>query len=268
MPLVLVTGGTGHLGRDIVARLIRDGHRVRVFARSPRPAMQVEWATGNLATGEGLPAAMQDVHTVISAATDSPIARRGGVRPTDFVRSPSAVDVQGTERLIAACRDASVQHLLHVSIVGLEKAMLPYARGKLAGEKLVRDSSLPWSLVRATPFYYLLEKMLAGVAWLPVWPLPKTQFNPVDTADVADYLVRCAFDGERGVRADIGGPDTLSCVEFARQYQASQHLNRTIVPMSDRLGRRMGFIGSDGVRGTLSWRDWLDRRELGVRAAA
>jgi uncharacterized protein YbjT (DUF2867 family) len=259
MPLVLVTGGTGHLGQDIVTRLVREGHRVRVFARSPRPAMQVEWAIGDLATGEGLHAALRGVDTVINAATDSPIARRGGVRPLDLVRSPSAVDVEGTERLIALCEDASVQHLMHVSIVGLDDASLPYARVKLAGEQLVRSSALPWSVVRATPFYYLLEKMLAGIAWLPVWPLPKTPFNPVATADVADYLVQCAFDGRCGVRAEIGGPESLSCVEFARQYQNARKIRRAIVPLSDSIGRRMGFIESEGVRGKLSWRDWLDR---------
>jgi uncharacterized protein YbjT (DUF2867 family) len=54
MTLVLVTGGTGHLGQDVVNRLVQAGHRVRVFARSPRTATNVEWATGDLATGEGL----------------------------------------------------------------------------------------------------------------------------------------------------------------------------------------------------------------------
>ncbi|MBS0529719.1 MAG: NAD(P)H-binding protein [Proteobacteria bacterium] len=267
MSLILVTGGTGHLGRDIVPRLLKAGHRVRIFARAPRPEIQVEWAVGDLATGKGLRAALQGVHTVINAATDSPIARRGGVRPLDFVRSPSAVDVEGTGRLIDLCHEASVQHFLHVSIVGLEEAMLPYAKIKLAGEKLVRNSPLPWSVVRATPFYYLLEKTFAGVAPLPVWPLPRTPFNPVDTADVADYLVRCAFDGARGERAEIGGPDDLSCIEFARQYQKARHLRRAIVPLSEHLGRRMGFIGGNGVRGTLSWAEWLDRGAAAAVAA-
>ena len=165
MTLVLVTGGTGHLGRDLVERLLRQGHRVRVFARSPRRDVNVEWAVGDLATGEGLRPALQDVDTVINAATCSPIAQRGGVRPVDFFKSPSAVDVAGTERLIACCREANVQHFLHVSIVGLDDASLPYARVKLAGEKLVRRSSLPWSVVRAMPFYYLLEKMLRRQQW-------------------------------------------------------------------------------------------------------
>ena len=114
---------------------------------------------------------------MINAATFSPIARRGGIRPVDFITSPSEVDVEGTERLLALSRTANVRHFLHVSIVGLDEASLPYARVKLRGEQLVREFSLPWSVVRAMPFYYLLERMLAGLAWLPVWPLPKAAFT-------------------------------------------------------------------------------------------
>jgi uncharacterized protein YbjT (DUF2867 family) len=262
MSLVLVTGGTGHLGRDVVDRLVRAGHRVRIFARSPRHVPGVEWAVGNLATGAGLETAMQGVDTAINAATYSPIARRGGIRPVDFFKSPSAVDVHGTEQLLTICRKASVQHFLHVSIVGLDEATLPYARVKLAGERLVRSSPLPWSVVRAMPFYYLLENLLAGLAWLPAWPIPATAFNPVDTSDVADHVVKCAFDGERGVRAEIGGPEDLSGVEFGRQYQRARDMRRPILPIDlpEKAARGMGFVVSHGVRGSLSWSEWLGRR--------
>jgi uncharacterized protein YbjT (DUF2867 family) len=270
MTLVLVTGGTGHLGRDLVDILVREGHQVRVFTRARKPRADVEWAIGDLSTGEGLPTALRGVHTVINAATHSPVAQRGGFRPVDFFKSPSDVDAKGTRRLLDLCQQASVQHFLHVSIVGLDDATLPYARIKLAGERMVRESALSWSVVRAMPFYYLLENMLAGFAWLPVWPVPKTVFNPVDTSDVADYLVRCAFDGVRGERAEIGGPEDLSLVEFARQYQQARGMRRTIMPiqLSEKAARGMGFVVSTGVRGTLSWRDWLGRRFPETHAAA
>ena len=90
MAVVLVTGGTGHLGRDLVDRLVQEGHQVRVFARSPRADPNVEWAIGDLATGEGLQAALQGVDTVINAATYSPIARRERTlvpRPVQVQRS-------------------------------------------------------------------------------------------------------------------------------------------------------------------------------------
>jgi uncharacterized protein YbjT (DUF2867 family) len=270
MTTILVTGGTGHLGRDLVDRLVRDGHRVRVFARSAGRDIDVEWAIGDLATGEGLRSALQDVDTVINAATYSPIARRGGIRPVDFFKSPAAVDVDGTERLLALCNEASIRHFLHISIVGLDQASLPYGRVKLAGEQLVRQSSLRWSVVRAMPFYYLLEKMLAGLAWLPAWPVPGTVFNPVDTSDVADYLVQCAFDGTQGMRAEIGGPEDLSLAEFSRQYQRARGIKRLILPLplSATAARGMGFVVSDGVRGKLSWSAWLDRQFATAREAA
>jgi len=269
MASVLVTGGTGHLGRDIVDRLVRDGHRVRVFARSPHARSDVEWAAGDLATGAGLQDALRGVDTVINAATFSPIARRGGIRLVDFFRSPSAVDVEGTARLLSLSSDASVHHFLHVSIVGLDEATLPYARIKLAGEKLVQSSSLSWSVVRAMPFYYLLDKLLSGLAWLPVWPMPQVQFNPVDTSDVADHVVACAFDGLRGERVEIGGPEDLSLVALAAQYQDACALRRKILPMklSPARARGMGFVVSHGVRGRLTWADWLGSASSTCRPA-
>lgn len=267
MALTLVTGGTGHLGRDIVDRLVRDGHRVRLFARARGDRSDVEWAIGDLATGAGLQDALRDVDTVINAATYSPIARRGGVRPVDFFKSPSAVDVEGTERLLSLCQEQCVQHFLHVSIVGLDDATLPYARVKLGGERLVRSSALSWSVVRAMPFYYLLDKMLAGLAWLPLWPMPTTPFNPVDTTDVADHIATCAFDGPRGERAEIGGPEDLSVAALAGQYRDVRGLHRRILPisMSETKARGMGFVVSQGVRGRLAWADWLQRQYRGTR---
>lgn len=243
---------------------------MRVFARSPRQMPGVEWAIGDLATGAGLEAALQGVHTVINAATLSPIARRGGIRPVDFFTSPVVVDVEGTGRLLAVSRRESVRHFLHVSIVGLEDASLPYARAKLAGERLVRDSALSWSVVRAMPFYYLLANLLARLSWAPIWPVPTTVFDPVDTSDAAAHVVKCALDGARGERAEIGGPDRLSGVELARQYLHARGMRRKLLPigLSDKAARGMGFVTSAGVRGTLSWKAWLDGRYPGMQEAA
>jgi len=154
---ILVTGGTGHLGRDLVAQLLSQHRPVRVFARQPGKEADVEWALGDLATGAGVRQALQGIESVIHAATLSPIARRGAIRPTDLFSSPTQVDIEGTRRLLQERERAGVAHFLFVSIVGLDGASLPYAKVKLASEKLVRRSALPWSVVRATPFYYLSE---------------------------------------------------------------------------------------------------------------
>ncbi|MBW8757512.1 MAG: NAD(P)H-binding protein [Burkholderiales bacterium] len=258
---VLVTGGTGHLGRSLVGQLLERGRRVRVLARLPGTDSRVEWARGDLSTGAGLREALAGVSTIVNAATFSPIAQRGGIGLADFFTSPSAVDVDGTRRLLEECRLAKVRHFLHVSIVGLsdEAGALPYNKVKLRGEMLVRQSDLPWSVVRAGPFYYLLARLLASIRWMPWWPLPDAVMDAVDAADVASYLIECIDDGRLGLREEIGGPTPMTLPELARQYLASRHLRRRVVPVrvTSRTAARAGLVEAHGRRGATSWREWL-----------
>jgi uncharacterized protein YbjT (DUF2867 family) len=263
MHTILVTGGTGHLGGDLVKQLTAERRLVRVLARTPSRDPGVEWAQGDLATGAGLVEAVAGVQTVIHAATLSPIARRGSMRLIDLFGSPSTVDIDGTRRLLQAAERAAVEHFIHVSIVGLEHGSgLPYMRIKLAGEDLVRQSALPWSVVRATPFYYLVERTLGSLWWLPIWPLPDVPFQPVDTPDVATYLIECLNDGQRGVREQIGGPEVLSFMEIARQYQQVRGFHRPIVrtPLPKAILRNLratGITEAHGRRGVKTWVSWL-----------
>jgi uncharacterized protein YbjT (DUF2867 family) len=277
MHTILVTGGTGHLGRDLVKQLTAQRRPVRALARTPGRDPGVEWVQGDLATGAGLAEAVAGVQTVIHAATLSPIARRGSMRLIDLFRSPSTVDVDGTRRLLQVAERAAVEHFVHVSIVGLEHGSgLPYMRIKLAGEDLVRQSALPWSVVRATPFYYLVERTLAGLWWLPIWPLPDMPFQPVDTPDVATYLIECLDDGQRGVREEIAGPQVLSFIEIARQYQQARGLHRPIVrtPLPKAILRNLratGITEAQGRRGAKTWASWLGEHPSGdarLRAGA
>ena len=181
---ILVTGGTGHLGRDIV-RLLRDqGHQVRVLARTPGQDPAVEWIHGDLATGRGITEAVSGTEVIVHAATFSPAARRGTIRPVDLVRSPPEVDIGGTRQLLGAAGQAGVAHFLYVSIVGVRHARVPYSRLKAAAEDLVRQSGVPHSIVPSTQFYWLLDRMLGRMARLPVWPLPtKLPMQPADEGD-------------------------------------------------------------------------------------
>jgi len=262
--LILVTGGTGHLGRHLVAELLRQRRRIRVFARLPGTDPRVQWARGDLATGQGLDEALAGVGTVVNTATFSPIAQRGRLRLIDFLRTPSDVDVQGTRRLLQASRQARVQHLIHVSITGLHpQSPLPYNRVKLAGENLVRESDLPWSIVQAAPFHYLMARLLGGMRFMPWWPLPDVPMQPVDTTDVATYLAQCTADGRRGVREPIVGPEVMAFPSLARQYLEARGLRRRVLPLkiSATRAERMGFTTTAGRHGRVSWREWLQTHD-------
>lgn len=259
MDRVLVTGATGHLGRELVPRLKKRVHHLRLFVREPGLAKDVEWAAGDLATGEGLAEAMQGVDGVVHAATLSPIARRGGIRLQDFCSTPTEVDLDGTRRLLEASTQAQVKQFLFVSIVGLDHSRLPYARMKLEAERLVRSSDIPWAVVRATGFYYLVEQLLAGMMKGPFSLLPATLCNPVATSDVADYLTECACDRVQGIQPEIGGPEVMPFSDYGRQLKVARGMRARIlsVPIPDRLGAMAGLVRSEEKLGRLRWRDWL-----------
>jgi uncharacterized protein YbjT (DUF2867 family) len=262
MDTVLVTGGTGHLGRDLVARL-KGSYRVRVIARSPGADRDVQWVRGDLATGEGIADALTESHTVIHAATLSPAARRGYFVPSDLWSSPADVDREGTARLLEQAAAAAVGHFVYVSIVGIDKPRVPYLRRKVEAEKLVRSSQIPWSIARATQFHWLADRLLGRMARLPVVPLPANlPIEPVDTTDFADYLVQSVRNGPGGRLADFGGPEVLTLAEAFDQWrQIRVSRVRTLpfpLPRPLKNGAAaMSLTGPGSRRGTVTWAEWL-----------
>lgn len=263
---VLVLGGTGHLGQDVVNQLLAEGWCVRILSRTPGSDPRVSWILGDLATGEGLSVGLAGATHVLHAATNSPIARRGSIRLTDLRSSPTDVEIDGTEHLLEAVRRADIEHLLFVSIVGLEDSSLPYSKVKLAAETAIRTSGLAWSVVRATPFFYLVERMLDGLHPLPVWPLPRTAFQPVDTRDVADHLVQCLGGDRRGLLPEIGGPEVTSYAAMARAHLQARGKKRAVIgfPLPARLARQGGLVVTQGVRGPRTWARWLEEQTAGL----
>jgi uncharacterized protein YbjT (DUF2867 family) len=261
MAVVLVTGGTGHLGRDITSHLTRQGHGVRVLARQPGADSTIEWVEGDLATGAGIEKAVSGVDTVVHAATHSPAAQRGHFQPSDFVRSPTDVDIDGTRHLLEAATQADIKHFLHISIVGVRLARVPYSRVKAAAEDLVRGASVPWSIVSATPFYWLLARMFDRMTSRRIWPLPSNLLmQPCDSADFADYVAACLDEGPLGVRDGFAGPQIAPMTGFARQYLKSRGIDRRVVgvPLPGFLRRAAGpQTCPRGRRGDTTWAEWL-----------
>jgi len=261
MDTVVVTGGTGHLGRDLVSRL-KGSYRIRVLARSAGSDPGVEWIRGDLATGEGIADALAGSQLVIHAATLSPAARRGYIVPKDLLTSPSSVDRDGTARLLDLAAAAGVGHFLYVSIVGIDKPRVPYLQRKLEAEHLVRQGPLPWSIARATQFHWLLDRMLGKMARLPIVPLPDLAVEPLDTADFAGYLSECVGKGPSGRLADFGGPEVLTFAQAFDQWaNVRKNTVRTMrIPLPSAVGNAataMSASGAGSRHGTVTWADWL-----------
>lgn len=191
-------------------------------------------------------------------------AQRGGFNLVDFFRSPTDVDIDGTKALLAAAQQAGVQQFVHVSIVGLRHMakINPYSRVKLAAERAVRESEVPWSIVRATGFYWLLDRMLAKMArrrtlWLPAG----VHMQPVDSDEFASFVVDVVDNDRRGEQPDFVGPRAPTMHELAEEYLTERGLERRIrrLPMPGRVKRALdaGNTSASGIRGSRTWHEWL-----------
>jgi len=217
--VVAVTGGAGTLGRLLVLRLRAAGHEVRVLSR--RPAAGTHRV--DLATGEGLSAALDGATVVVHAATDRRLGR---------------TDPEQTRRLLAAA--THVEHLLYVSIVGIDDIPLGYYRRKLDCERQIGASGVPSTILRATQFHELVAGLLRAVERWPVAALPlDARFQTVAADEVAARLVDLVGAPPAGRAPDLGGPEvqTLSAMVAVWREQRGRPRRVFRLPMPGGLGR-------------------------------
>lgn len=208
---ILVTGGTGTLGRVVAERLLGDGREVRVLSRREAPnGTPYAWRTGDLKTGVGIAAATEGADTIVHCAT--------GIG-----------DAAATRKLIEAGNGA---HLVYISIVGIDKIPFFYYNAKLAAERLIEDSGLPWTILRTTQFHDLVARITKAQLRLPVTFTMKGRFQPIDVRDVADRLVELALGQPSGRVPEMGGPEVRDARDLARAYLASVGRNRPVVSVS------------------------------------
>src|SRR6266581_1701729 len=251
---VLVTGGTGALGRDLVVALRSAGHRCRVMSR--RPGTGADWAQGDVATGKGLDAAVADMEAVVHAA--SAAAQPWRLRATD---------VHGTRRMLEAAKRAHVKHFVYVSIVGMEGIAYPYYRAKLAGPAIMAESIASWSILRATQFHTRMEIFLGAFSRLPrLCAVPFAwQFQPVDTRDVAARLVDVVASEPAGRLPDFGGPEVRTFKSLAESWLKARQLDKRLVdmPMPIKFSRQVAegrLLCPDNLEGKTTFEQYLVRR--------
>jgi uncharacterized protein YbjT (DUF2867 family) len=253
--LILLTGGTGTLGRLVASRLRDSGRSVRVLSRRSHESRDgLEFVTGDLTTGDGVDAAVGRIETIVHCAGSA----RG--------------DEDKTRNLVRAAAKAGAQHLVFISVVGadripvvsrIDRAMFGYFASKRAAERVVEDSGVPWTTLRATQFHELALTVTTQMAKLPVIPVPAgVRFQPVDAGDVATRLVELTLDKPSGLVPDIAGPRVYGMDELLRSYLRAAHRRRLIMPV--RLGgkaygaiRAGANLAPERAVGQRTWEDFL-----------
>jgi uncharacterized protein YbjT (DUF2867 family) len=245
--VVAVVGGTGTLGRHIVASLRESGEEVRVLSRSSHEHPV------DLTSGSGLDGALYGCEVVIDASNGSP-------------RRPEPVIVEGTGRVAAAAARAGVGHYVCVSIVGIELVPSRYYRAKVAQENVVKRSGVPWAIVRSTQFHELVE---IGIAALGRWRLSArsdARLQPVAAAEAAAAVAHEARRPASGQTTTVGGPEVLPVSELSRIWSEERGRGCLAlpVPLPPKIGAplKSGALtcAAPDIRGVVSFRAWLRDR--------
>jgi uncharacterized protein YbjT (DUF2867 family) len=259
----LITGGTGTLGRLLVPRLRDAGGDIRVLSRHrPTVTEGIEYVTGDLATGEGIDAAVAGTEIIVHCAGSA----KG--------------DEHKARHLVRAASRSGTRHLVNISVVGadripvagrLDRAMFSYFSSKLAAERVVADSGLPWTTLRATQFHDLIFMVVRQLAKLPVIPVVSGfKFQPIDAGDVADQLVALALGTPSGLVPDIAGPRVYEMADLVRTYLLASGKHRPRLPIwlpgKAAAALRAGAnLAPERAVGRRTWEDFLAEREFASR---
>ncbi len=243
------------LGSAVVDQLLGQGAEVRILSRR-RPGIlppgcehiELDLADETGGLNRGLASALEGVGTVVDAANNT--AR------------PGPVMIDGSRRLISACRPAGVDHFVGVSIVGCEKVGLPYYRAKTRQEELVRQSPVGWSLLRATQFHELIDGLFRACARFRLLPGGRAPLQPVAAAVAAAKLASVATGQPLNSTSELTGPEPRSLGDLARQWRAASGRGGLIVPIPllGRTGRAVSagaFTGAAGLDSGPTFGEWL-----------
>lgn len=221
---IVVTGGTGTLGRPLVGDLAAAGHTVRVLSRHAPAAGTLPGGVAHvpvdLRTGEGLHATLDGADVVVHCA------------------SGFTGDEVAGGHLVAAARTAGLAHLLYISIVGVDRIPTGYYRAKLAVERQVEASGVPWTILRTTQFHDLLVRVCRAQRWSPVLVVPSVRFQPIEVTEVATRMAELAGAPPAGRVDEMGGPEVRDARDLARAYLRAAGKRRIVVPL--RLPGRAG----------------------------
>ncbi len=255
---ILVTGGTGTLGRELVPLLREAGCEVRVLSRHPHDsAGGVEYVTGDLLADQGIGPAVDGADVIAHCA--------GGRKDDD----------KATTNLVRAASRAGAPHLVYISVVGadrvplasgVDRAMFGYFGFKLASERVVSESGLPWTTLRASQFYDLILIVARQMAKLPVIPVPAgTRFQPVETREVAARMAELALGAPAGLVPDLAGPRVYGMGELLRGYLRAAGKRRALVPVrmpggAARAVREGANLAPDRAVGQRTWEEFLAER--------
>jgi len=242
---IVVVGGSGLIGSKLVTMLRGDDHDV--VAASRRSGVDV-------VSGEGLDEALKGASIVVDV-TNAPSFEDAAVMK--FFKT-------STHNLLTAEAAAGVTHHVALSVVGAERLLRSgYLRAKFAQEKLIKESSIPYSIIQATQFFEFLQRIADAATHGNAVRLPPVVIQPIAADDVARAVARIAKGAALNGTVEIGGPEPFYLDGLVQRVLGAQNDPREVIadPHARYFGAELSertLVPESGARlGTIRFDDWL-----------
>lgn len=197
---IVIVGGTGLIGSNVSEKLRLLGHQVVVAA----PSRGI-----NALTGEGLVDAMEGAEVVVDLSNSASPEEETAI---NFFRTAG-------KNLASAEIAAGVKHHLVLSIVGTDRALyIGYLRAKKEQEDIIKESGIPYTIIRATQFHEHITTLIAVQSDQQAIHISTVDYQPIAAEDVAALVTRLALEAPKNTTVEIAGPDLAPMNEFVSQY--------------------------------------------------
>jgi len=240
---IVVIGGTGLIGSKVVEKLKRKGHEA--IAAAPNTGV-------NTITGEGLAEALANAAVVVDMANSPSFEEQVAM---DFFQTAG-------RNLTAAEVGAGIRHHVALSVVGTDRLQdSGYFRAKLAQERLIKSSPIPYTLIHATQFFEFMRAIAQISTDGNTVRLPPVLFQPIAAEDVASAVAEAALAEPVNDTIEIAGPDTFTLPEAIRQVLAQDGDPRKVIvdPAADYYGSKVTertLVPGAGARLGATKLDW------------
>ena len=246
---IVVIGGTGLVGRNIVHKLRDEGHDVIPASRS----------TGvDIITGEGLVGALAGRNVVVDASNAE----------APFGEDSYAFFTTGTRNLLAAAVRAGVNHYVSISVVGTERLVdSSYFRGKAEAEAMIRTSGVPYTILHATQFHEFLVMIVEAAVANQILRLSPAWIQPVASSDIANAMAIIATEEPYNGTIELAGPERERMSDLVRRFVGDMEAPFEVVadPTAPYFGAMLSDDSlvpcGDARRCTIGFDAWLKRSE-------
>lgn len=247
---IVVIGGTGLIGSKVVRMLREHGHET--IAASPKTGV-------NAVTGEGLAEVMNGTSVVVDVSNS----------PSFEEKAVMAFFQASTSNLLRYAREAGVEHYVALSVVGADRfSESVYLRAKIAQEKLIRESAVPYTIVRATQFFEFVAAIADSATVGNVVRIPPVSFQPIASEDVAIAVARAAAGKPVNGVVEIAGPERFRFDELVRESLRARGDQREVIA-----DEKAGYFGAvpkgqmlvpigEAHLGDIRFDDWLSPADV------